>query len=367
MPQNRKVKVLIVDDSPLVRRLIADCLQAQPDIEIAGAAVDPYEARDLIVSRSPDVITLDLELPRMHGLDFLDKLMRHHPLPVIVISSLSQTGSHVALDALRRGAVEVLGKPNGPDSFGHLKSTLPRLIHAAAGAKLDRRVASASPTVPRGIRAEAATPAGTILCIGASTGGVEAIERVLVELPPTSPGILIAQHIPPVFSRTFAERLDRVCQVRVKEAEPGDVVRDGLALVAPGDYHMMLVRRGGHWAVDLNQGPRVCYQRPSVDVTFQSVANHAAPAAVGVILTGMGSDGATGLKLLRDRGCWTIAQDESSSVVYGMPAAAVEAGAVCESAHLTRIPGLILAALRKLPMRIAAAPAQRSLSTAPPR
>ena len=337
-----KTKVLIVDDSAIVRKLLAEALAAEPDLEVVGLAPDPFVARDKILSLQPDVLTLDIEMPRMDGLTFLKKLMKYHPLPVIVISSLGQASSKSALEALQNGAIEVLAKPGGPYSVGQLKHDLPHKVRAAAQAKLNRGPAQApgKPPAPVGI-AHAFNPA-TVIAIGASTGGTEAIREVLTALPNTSPGIVIVQHIPAVFSSAFANRLNDLCQIQVKEAVHGDVVRPGLALVAPGNFHMTLIKRGNEYRVTVQDGPRVCYQRPSVDVLFESVAASAGADAIGALLTGMGADGAAGMLKMKRAGARTIAQDEASCVVFGMPREAIEMGAADRVLPLNRIAGELM-------------------------
>lgn len=342
--ENRKIKVLVIDDSAIVRKVLTDAIADEADLEVVGTAPDPFIARDKIVALNPDVLTLDIEMPRMDGLTFLKRLMQHHPLPVIIISSLGQASAKATLDALRIGAVEVLAKPGGPYSVGELRKSLAAKIRAAAGAKVRARTAS---------EPEAATPkekpvqrksypASAVIAIGASTGGTEAIEEVLMRLPGDAPGIVIAQHIPPVFSRTFAERLNQVCPMAVKEAVDGDLVTPGTALVAPGDFHMLLRKSANGYRVEVKTGPRVCYQRPSVDVLFSSVAECAGAKAVGAILTGMGSDGANGLLAMKNAGAPTIAQDEASCVVFGMPREAIRMGAADRVVPLHRVSHAIM-------------------------
>lgn len=343
----RRTRVLIVDDSAIVRKVLAEALAAQPDLEVVGTAPDPYVARDKILSLRPDVLTLDIEMPRMDGLTFLKKLMRFHPLPVVVISSLGQASSKTAIEALQCGAVEVLAKPGGPYSVGELKDDLPQKIRAAASAKLSGKTLAVSangPIAPARVPLTftAADPA-TIIAIGASTGGTEAIRQVLVDMPESSPGIVIVQHIPAVFSTAFANRLNDLCQVRVKEAADGDPVTPGLALVAPGNFHMTLRKRGSGYSVAVQDGARVCYQKPSVDVLFDSVAEVAKRNAIGVILTGMGADGAQGMLRMKQAGARTIAQDEASCVVYGMPREAVRLGAADRVLPLERIAAELVA------------------------
>lgn len=327
MPDGRKIRVLVVDDSAIVRKILTEAISAEPDLEVIGAAPDPFVARDKILELKPDVLTLDIEMPRMDGLTFLKKLMQHHPLPVIVISSLGQSSCEATLQALQLGAVEVLAKPAGPYSVGGLRNSLAAKVRAAAAARIASSlspVAFADP-VPR----HAATvDTSFVLAIGASTGGTEAIHQVLTRLPSNIPGIVITQHIPPVFSTAFARHLNDACPFEVKEAADGDTVKPGLALVAPGNFHMVLRKAGNSYCVQIKDGPLVCYQRPSVDVMFSSVAATAKKKAIGVLLTGMGHDGARGLLDIKTAGGTTFAQDENSCVVFGMPKEAIRLAAV---------------------------------------
>jgi two-component system, chemotaxis family, protein-glutamate methylesterase/glutaminase len=346
MSDNRKTRVLIVDDSAIVRKILSDTLAAEPDLEVVGTAPDPFVARDKILALNPDVLTLDIEMPRMDGLTFLRRLMHFHPMPVIVISSLGHASCQAAMDALRLGAVEVLAKPGGPYSVGELRIDLPHRIRAAAAARIrqsGRVEAAVAVQGPSSATGHFSTEA--LVAIGASTGGTEAIEAVLTRMPQNSPGMVIAQHIPAGFSRAFAERLNQICGMEVKEAADGDEVAAGRALIAPGDFHMRLGRSGGRYRVSVQTGPRVCYQRPSVDVLFQSVAEHAGRHAVGVLLTGMGSDGAAGLLAMRQKGARTIAQDESTCVVFGMPKEAIRLGGAERVVPLPRISHTILSCL----------------------
>lgn len=325
------IRVLIVDDSALVRKVVSDALKADPEIEVVGTAVDPYAARDKIQALNPDVITLDLEMPRMDGLTFLKIIMQQRPLPVIIMSSLTQRGSDCALEALRLGAFDVLAKPGGPYSFGDLGPQLIARIKATAGARLRRSTPPfplrATKPAPRGIASTTKISRDLIL-LGASTGGTEALREVLSRLPGNLPPIAIVQHIPPVFSKTFADRLNEQCEFEVREAVDGERLTPGLALIAPGNFHLLVQWHHSHYRVRVVPGPAVWHQRPAVDLLFKSAADsNAAPHVLAGVLTGMGRDGAEGLLRLRERGATTFAQDESTSVVYGMPRAAWENGA----------------------------------------
>lgn len=329
----RRIRVLIVDDSSVVRRQVSDTLAVDPEIEVVGTAIDAYAARDKIQRHDPDVVTLDLELPGMSGLDFLRILMEQRPRPVIVLSSMTQSGSAAALEALRLGAFDVLGKPNGPYSFGDLGPQLIARIKATRGARIGRRQpadatsrAAAPPRFPASRHAGAGRrhPRDLIL-LGASTGGTDALREILPQLPPSLPPIAIVQHIPAVFSKTFADRLNELCDLEVREAADCDRLRPGLALVAPGDFHLLVQWNHDHYRVRLADGPAVWHQRPAIDLLFRSAHEAgAAPHTLAGVLTGMGRDGAEGLLRLREGGATTFAQDESTSVVYGMPRAAWE-------------------------------------------
>jgi two-component system chemotaxis response regulator CheB len=348
-----KIKVLIVDDSAIVRKLLSESLSEEKDLEVVGTAPDPFVARDKILALKPDVLTLDIEMPRMDGLTFLKKLMHYQPLPVIVISSLGQASCQAALEAMRLGAVEVLAKPGGPYSIGELRVDLPARIRAAAAARIRRHPAEPS---QRELKPPPSPPppapvfdGSAIVAIGASTGGTEAIQQVLTGLPADSPAVVITQHIPAGFSLAFANRLNEICPMEVKEAHNGDVLGRGRALIAPGNFHMLLRKSpDGGFRVSVQDGPRVCYQRPSVDVMFSSVAETAGSRAVGVLLTGMGTDGARGLLKMKQAGARTIAQDETTSVVFGMPREAIRLGAAEEIAPLQRIPAVILRNLARV-------------------
>ncbi|MFA6286538.1 MAG: chemotaxis response regulator protein-glutamate methylesterase [Opitutaceae bacterium] len=343
MQAPRPIRVLVVDDSAVVRRLVTDALNADPEITVVGTATDPFVAKDRILELSPDVLTLDLEMPRMDGLTFLGILMRERPLPVIIMSSLTKEGSHQALEALRLGAVDVLAKPGGSYSFGDLGGTLRNAVKAAAVARL-RRPGAAAPAAATVARSHPpfsnAVPSPRprvasdnyrgdprrLILLGASTGGTEALREVLVRLPAGLPPIAIVQHIPAHFSRAFAERLDTLCAFPVREAADGDPLSPGTALVAPGNFHMLARWTGTGYRAELNSGPQVWHQRPAVDVLFKSVPEAHGSLMIAGVLTGMGKDGAEGLVRLRKAGASTFAQDEASSVVYGMPREAWERG-----------------------------------------
>ncbi len=334
----KKIKVLVVDDSAVVRRMITDALAKDPQIQVVGVAPDPYVARDKIKELNPDVLTLDIEMPRMDGITFLKILQQHRPMPVIVISSLTHAGSSAALAALEAGAVDVLAKPSSAYSIGSLGEQLSQHIKAAAVAKLVQRNIGSPTATPAPIQSCVASfHPRQIICIGASTGGVEALTQVLTHLPDGLPGIAIVQHIPPYFSRVFAERVNQQSALEVREAVDGDLLRPGLALIAPGDFHMTASWVGTGFRMSLNQKPPVHHCRPAVDVLFRSVAEIAGVQPVAAILTGMGSDGAMGMKALKSLGAPTIAQDEETSVVYGMPRAAAELGVVDRVLPLAQI------------------------------
>jgi two-component system chemotaxis response regulator CheB len=340
------IRVLIVDDSAVIRKMLAAELSKFEDIEVVGSAIDPYAARDKLVSLRPDVLTLDLEMPKMDGLSFLAKLMENHPMPVVVVSSLTPENSETALRALELGAIEVMAKPRSAYSLPDMMS-LARAIRAAAGARVTNRREAPKPASSDTLAHPThLQTTHKIIAIGASTGGTVAIEQVLKSLPMTTPGTVICQHMPEHFTKTFAARLDKVCQMEVREARDGDYLAPGVALVAPGRFHMVLQRNGARYLVRIKDGPMVHYQRPSVDVLFQSVARNAGRNAVGVILTGMGADGAKGLLAMKESGARTIAQDEKSCIVYGMPKEAVQLGAADEIVPLSNVAQTILNSLR---------------------
>jgi two-component system, chemotaxis family, protein-glutamate methylesterase/glutaminase len=333
------IKVLIVDDSSVVRQTFERELQKDPDIEVVGTASDPYIARDKIVALKPDVITLDIEMPRMDGLTFLRKLMVHYPLPVVIVSSLTAEGSLIALDALNSGAVEIMCKPGAAYSVGDMSIELREKVKSAARAN---RSLPASSFAPEAIRPLIKTT-DKVVVLGASTGGTKAIETVVQAYPHNAPGTVIVQHMPAGFTKAFAERLNSISEVEVIEACDGDSVTPGKVLIAPGNKHMLIKRSGARYFVEVKDGPLVGHHRPSVDVLFQSAALSVGPNAIGVILTGMGADGAKGMLKMKEAGAQNIAQDEKTCVVYGMPKSAVEIGAVHEIVPLTSITSRILA------------------------
>src|SRR5512133_944227 len=321
------IKVLIIDDSAVVRQVLSSELSKTPDIEVIGTASDPYFAQDKINNLKPDVITLDIEMPRMDGLTFLKKLMAQVPIPTIIVSSLTQKGSDIALESLACGAFDVICKPGAAYTVGNISSILIDQIRAASRVNVNklRSIIASSPTKVHS--ASRTVTITKILAIGASTGSTTAIERVLLSMPSNAPPIVIVQHMPEKFTKAFADRLNKVCEIEVREASNNDSVIPGRVLVAPGNHHMILRRSGARYFVELKDTPPVYHQRPSVEVLFNSVAMFAGKNAVGVILTGMGTDGATGLLSMRQAGAATIAQDEKSSVVWGMPGEAVKIGA----------------------------------------
>jgi two-component system, chemotaxis family, protein-glutamate methylesterase/glutaminase len=340
------IRVLIVDDSALVRKILSDELSKFPDIEVVGTAVDPYIARDRIIALKPDVLTLDVEMPRMDGLSFLAKLMRHHPMPVVVVSSLTPQNSATAIRALALGAVEVISKPGAAYSTPDVGGQLVRAIRTAAAARL-RHADPAAPPPPIEEAPDAhLQTTHKIIAIGASTGGTQAIEKVLRAFPANAPGTVIVQHMPATFTGPFAQRLNGICAMEVREARDGDAVVPGVALIAPGDHHMLLTKSGAKYQVRLKDGPPVHHQRPAVDVLFQSVARSAGKNAIGALLTGMGADGASGLLAMRESGAYTIAQDEATCIVFGMPKEAIKLEAAEAICPLPEIPHAIWQALR---------------------
>jgi two-component system chemotaxis response regulator CheB len=350
-----KIKIVVIDDSALMRRLLAEIIERTDDLEVVGVASDPYAARELIRKTNPDVITLDIEMPRMDGLDFLEKLMRLRPTPVVMISTLTQQGSEAAVRALQLGAVDVFPKPklDIERSMGQYADELCQKLRDAARTKPRQLIQPVAPALSTdSVLEKRAKPALSttekLIAIGSSTGGTEALKTVLTAMPADSPAILVTQHMPEAFTRSFANRLDGLCRISVKEAEHGERVLPGHAYIAPGHSHLLLAHSGANYTVELSQGPPVNRHRPSVDVLFRSVANIAGANALGVILTGMGKDGAHGMRELHDLGCWTIAQDEASCVVFGMPKEAIALGGVSEVLPLDRIGPALVARLGKL-------------------
>jgi two-component system, chemotaxis family, protein-glutamate methylesterase/glutaminase len=341
MPPGRPLRVLIVDDSAIVRKMLADSMRDERDLEVVGTAADPFIARDLILQHEPDVVTLDIEMPRMDGLTFLRRLMEHHPLPVIIVSSLTKSGSATSVEALRAGAIDVIPKPGGPYSVGQVAERLKERIRAVRGGGF-KFTKAASPAAPSG---PAQTAVGRrlngLLVIGASTGGTQATEALLTRMPQDCPPILIVQHMPANFTRAYAERLNTVCPMRVAEARDGDRPERGLALIAPGDYHMVLETFGVQMRLSVRQGPQVHHQRPAVDVLFHSVARLRGVPVVACLLTGMGADGADGMVALRQAGAETIAEDEHSCIVFGMPREAIKRGGAGHVVTLLNMPHAI--------------------------
>jgi two-component system chemotaxis response regulator CheB len=337
------IRLLIVDDSALVRKFLTIELSKYQDIEVVGSAVDPYVARDKIVRLCPDVITLDLEMPRMNGLTFLAKLMKYYPLPVVVVSSLTPKNSEAAIRALELGAVEVICKPGSAYRTPEISHQLIHAVRAAASARITKQQgASETSDTTSAIHPFHLQTPHKVLAIGASTGGTQAIESVLKDLPINSPGTLIVQHMPEPFTTTFAKRLNQICQIEVREARDNDDVVPGVALLAPGNRHMVLQQSGTHYLVRIKNGPAVNHQRPSVEVLFQSVARSAGSNAIGVLLTGMGTDGAKGLLTMHEKGAYTLAQDEQTCVVFGMPKEAISLGAVDDVVPIQHISRTII-------------------------
>lgn len=345
-----KIRVLVVDDSAVVRQNLEEIINEDPVLEVMGTASDPYIAARKIKKEVPDVITLDVEMPRMDGVTFLKKIMSQHPMPVVIISSLTEKGTRTAIKALEYGAVDIITKPR-MDSRRFIHEASIRIcdaIKAAAVSKLKRRPVPVSmPEVEPRLSADAVIPqqasksmietTEVVVAVGASTGGTEAIAQLLKNLPLDSPGIIVVQHMPEQFTRSFAERLNESCRVSVKEAANGDTLIQGHVLIAPGNYHTLLKRSGARYYLEVREGPMVNRHRPSVDVLFRSVARYAGRNALGIILTGMGKDGAKGLLEMKQAGAKTIAQDEKTSVVFGMPKEAIDLGAVDSVIPLPKI------------------------------
>jgi two-component system, chemotaxis family, protein-glutamate methylesterase/glutaminase len=339
------VRVLVVDDSALVRELLTRGLSMDPDIEVVGAARDPYVARDLIVKLNPNVLTLDVEMPRMDGLEFLKKLMPQYPLPVVMVSALTERGSQITFDALAAGAIDFVAKPsmNIARGLSEMMAELREKVKMAATIDVSHWK-NRRPKIENIKRVKIDSLSKTtdkVIAIGASTGGTEAIREVLSALPGDTPGTVIVQHMPAGFTRMFAERLDSLCEMDVKEAQSGDRVLTGRVLVAPGNYHVKLIRSGGIYQVSCESGELVCGHRPSVEVLFESVARFAGSNAIGIMLTGMGSDGADAMVKMRNNGARTLAQNEETCVVFGMPKEAYRRGGAERLAPLDKIPEII--------------------------
>ncbi|MBD3166807.1 chemotaxis-specific protein-glutamate methyltransferase CheB [bacterium] len=334
-----KIRVLVVDDSALVRQILAKGLAGDPRIEVVGTASDPYVARDMIVKHRPDVLTLDVEMPRMDGVEFLRRLMPQHPLPVLMVSALTENGKQITMEALEAGAIDFVTKPSA-DVARTLNEMIVELrgkVRAVARADVSHWKHKKAPPKPRQSTAALAESTDKVIAIGASTGGTEAIRRVLQRFPASMPGVVIVQHMPAGFTKMFADRLNQQCAMEVKEAAEGDRIMQGRALIAPGDYHMRVFRSGGMYRVKLDQEEKVCGHRPSVEVLMYSVAKYVGANAVGMILTGMGNDGSKGILALREAGGRTMAQDEASSVVFGMPKEAYATGGAEKLVPLDRI------------------------------
>lgn len=345
----RPITVLIVDDSELIRRLFTELLASEPDIDVIDTACDPYDAREKIKRLNPDVLTLDIEMPKMDGISFLEKIMALRPMPVIMVSSLTQKGADATIRALELGAFDTIAKPTDQQSIHKLfvlKHELITKIHAAATAKVGRNTRGREiPAAP--LSFYPAVGSRHIIAIGASTGGVETLKDIFQQLPGNAPPIIVTQHMPERFTKSFAERLNSISQVHVAEARHNEPLAMGHAYLAPGNQHLTIARAGGEWVCKLDDGPPVSGHRPSVDVLFNSVAEVAGPRAIGVILTGMGKDGAVGLRAMRDHGAFTIGQDEATCIVYGMPQAAKKNGAVMLETSLAEIPRKILSYCEK--------------------
>jgi two-component system, chemotaxis family, protein-glutamate methylesterase/glutaminase len=343
----RKIRVLVIDDSALIRGVMQEIINREVDMECVGAAPDPLVAREMIKSLNPDMVTLDVEMPKMDGLDFLERLMRLRPMPVLMVSTMTESGSEITFRALELGAVDFIAKPKidivrGMEEYA---AEITDKIRAVAHARVRRRVSPPVINIEEKFSADAILPSVAarfsstekLIVIGASTGGTEAIREVLSKLPADAPGVLVVQHMPEHFTKSFAKRLDSVCRISVKEAEHNERILPGHAYIAPGNSHLLLSRSGANYMVKLDQGPPVNRHRPSVDVLYRSVANVAGANAIGIILTGMGKDGSQGLLEMYLAGSYTIAQDEASCVVFGMPKEAIAAGGVCDVLPLQNI------------------------------
>ncbi|MCE7913419.1 MAG: chemotaxis response regulator protein-glutamate methylesterase [Nitrosomonas sp. PRO4] len=354
----KKITVLVVDDSALIRKLLTEIINDQPDMEVIGTAADPFVAREMIRNLNPDVMTLDVEMPKMDGLDFLERLMRLRPMPVVMVSTLTEKGSDVTFRALELGAIDFVAKPKIDIAVGlkEYGNDIANKIRIAKSARLKRSVPI---NVARSATADAVLPAianriastEKLIIVGASTGGTEAIKEFLMQMPPDSPGILVTQHMPEGFTKSFANRLNSICKISVVEAKGGERVLPGHAFIAPGHSHLLLKRSGANYMTELNQGELVSRHRPSVDVLFRSAANYAGKNAIGVILTGMGKDGAAGMLEMHKAGAYNFAQDEASCVVFGMPKEAIAAGGVDEVVALKNMAKCVLLKLSSMGVR----------------
>lgn len=354
----KKITVLVVDDSALIRKLLTEIINDQPDMEVIGTAADPFVAREMIRNLNPDVMTLDVEMPKMDGLDFLERLMRLRPMPVVMVSTLTEKGSDVTFRALELGAIDFVAKPKIDIAVGlkEYGNDIANKIRIAKSARLKRSVPI---KVARSATADAVLPAianriastEKLIIVGASTGGTEAIKEFLMQMPPDSPGILVTQHMPEGFTKSFANRLNSICKISVVEAKGSERVLPGHAFIAPGHSHLLLKRSGANYMTELNQGELVSRHRPSVDVLFRSAANYAGKNAIGVILTGMGKDGAAGMLEMHKAGAYNFAQDEASCVVFGMPKEAIAAGGVDEVVALKNMAKCVLLKLSSMGVR----------------
>lgn len=352
----RPIKILVVDDSSLVRNILCDGLAMEPGFEVVGAAPDPYIARDMIVKFRPDVMTLDVEMPRMDGVEFLRRLMPQYPIPVVMVSSLTQRGTQITIEALEAGAVDFVSKPSVDLARGlsGMMVELATKIRIASIANVshwkNKRFLLPSQQLVVGAKALAEST-DKVIAIGASTGGTEAIRQVISAFSASTPGVVIVQHMPAGFTKSFAGRLNSLCAMQVKEAETGDRVMAGRVLIAPGERHMKIFRSGGIYKVECRQGEKICGHCPSVDVMFNSVAEHVGPNAVGIMLTGMGADGADAMRAMRLAGARTMAQDEKSSVVFGMPNEAYKRGGAERLVSLDKIGAEVIKCLTQRPVR----------------
>jgi two-component system chemotaxis response regulator CheB len=351
-----KTRVVVVDDSALVRSLLTEIINRQPDMECIGSASDPFAAREMIRNLNPDVITLDVEMPRMDGIDFLSKLMRLRPMPVVMVSTLTERGAEVTLKALELGAIDFVAKPKigVADGLKQLADEITDKVRTASKARVAKHVPQAAAGSPAGAAAPVrAAPASIgrlstekIIFIGASTGGTEATKEVLVNLPPDSPAVVITQHMPPGFTKSYANRLDGLCKIRVKEAVDGERILPGHAYIAPGGFHLSVERSGANYVARVSDGEPVNRHKPSVEVLFESAARVVGQNALGIMLTGMGADGARAMRTMRDAGSYNVCQDEASCVVFGMPREAIAHGAAHEVLPLARIAGHLIERLR---------------------